>query len=388
MIKIENKENCNGCHACFAACSQKCITMLADKEGFLYPQVNAQECIRCGKCKAVCPSLTLRESRKEEKSDAYAVINRHEGVRERSSSGGVFYALASTIIKKNGVVFGATFDERKQVAHTFIDDEKDIWRLMGSKYAQSKIGDTYLQVRSFVQAEREVLFVGTPCQIAGLKAFLGREYESLLCVDIVCHGVPSPKLWDKYIRHQEKKYGAKAKKIFFRDKATGWRAYSMKIEFENGEIYQRPHEDDAFMRLFLSDVCLRPSCHNCQHKGIHRIADITLADCWGAERILGEQDDDKGISLVLTHTDKGQQALENVLSACKAKEIDINKASKENPSMIKVTVPHKDRTQFFEEFEGISFRKATKKYAPYQRSMKERLAIILKKIGIWKLIRK
>ena len=224
MIKIENKENCSGCHACFAACPRKCITMLADEEGFFYPQVNTQECISCGKCKAVCPILTSQKEIREEKPDAYAVINRQEGVREKSSSGGVFYALASTIIEKNGVVFGAAFDGRNQVVHTFIDKEKDIWRLMGSKYVQSKIGDTYLQIKSFVQAERVVLFVGTPCQIAGLKAFLGREYENLLCVDIVCHGVPSPKLWDKYVKYQEKRYGGKAERIFFRDKATGWRA--------------------------------------------------------------------------------------------------------------------------------------------------------------------
>ncbi len=388
MIDIQNKEKCSGCHACFSVCPKKCITMIADEEGFLYPQVNTQECIHCGKCKAVCPILTSPKESQEERPPAYAVINQQEGVREKSSSGGVFYALASATVEKNGIVFGASFDEKGQVVHTFIDNEKDIWRLMGSKYVQSKIGDTYLQVKSFVQAEREVAFVGTPCQIAGLKAFLGREYENLLCVDIVCHGVPSPKLWNKYIKYQEKKYGARARWIFFRDKATGWRAYSMKIEFENGRIYQAPHEDDAFMRLFLSDVCLRPSCYHCKHKGVNRIADITLADCWGAERVLGELDDDKGISLVLAHTSKGKQTLDLALKDCKRREVDINKAIKENPSMIRAIVPHKGRTQFFEELEGISFRKAMKKYAPYQRSMKERLAIFLKKIGVWKLIKK
>ena len=388
MIDIQHKEICSGCHACFAVCPQKCITMIADKEGFLYPQVDAQECIHCGKCKLVCPGLNIKEAGRAEKTVAYAAINEKEGIREKSSSGGVFYALACATVKKNGVVFGASFDKNGQVVHTFIDSEKDIGKLMGSKYTQSNIDETFLHAKAFLQAGREVLFVGTPCQIVGLKAFLGREYETLFCVDIVCHGVPSPKLWGKYLQHQEKEYGEKAEKIFFRDKSTGWRAYSVKIEFKNGKIYQKPHEDDAFMRLFLSDVCLRPSCHSCKYKGVSRTSDITLADCWGAERLLEEFDDDKGISLVLVHTSKGMNALDYALKECKRCEVDINKAVKENPSIIRATMPHKDRTQFFAELETISFRKAMKKYAPYQWNMKERLAFILKKTGIWKLIRK
>ncbi|MBE5739541.1 MAG: 4Fe-4S dicluster domain-containing protein [Clostridiales bacterium] len=388
MIDIQEKEKCSGCHACLSVCPKNCITMMADAEGFLYPHVNEEACLRCGKCTVVCPILNAKLSTEAKKPKAYAAINRQEQVRRTSSSGGVFFALAIVTIQKGGVVFGACIDDNRQVVHTFIENEADIGKLMGSKYVQSTVGQTYLQAKQFLSMGREVLFVGTPCQIGGLRAFLGKEYPNLCCVDIVCHGVPSPKVWDKYVRYQEKKYGAVAQRISFRDKCTGWRAYSMKMEFSNGEIYQKLHEDDAYMRLFLSDVCLRPSCHDCHFKGLNRNSDITLADCWGAERVLNQEDDDKGISLILIHSDKGMRAFAEIEKDCDKQEVDIDKAIRENPSAIKSTVPHKKRISFFAEIEKISLSKATKKYAPYQRSMKENLAKLLKKIGVWKLIKK
>lgn len=385
MINIQKK--CNGCHACYSACPKKCIKMVADSEGFLYPQVDSKECINCGKCINVCPILSSEKPNLTQ-PNAYAIVNKRDDVLKRSSSGGVFYALATATIEKNGVVFGATFNKDGQVEHSFIDNEHDVWKMMGSKYAQSKIGNSFILAKDSLDNGREVLFVGTPCQIGGLRAFLGKEYENLLCVDIICHGVPSPKLWNKYVEYQENKHASKAVQISFRDKSTSWRAYSMNMIFENGKVYQKPHEEDAYMRLFLSNVCLRPSCHDCYFKGVNRLSDITLADCWGVERVLGEKDDDKGVSLTLTHTKKGENALQSLFNSCQIRKVDLDKAIKENPSAIRSAIPHKDREEFFAKMDKSPVSKSAKKYAPYKIGLKERLARLLKKIGIWKLIKK
>lgn len=355
---------------------------------FLYPYVDESVCVHCGKRVAVCPNLSKKEKSLEKETRAYAIVNSQEEIRRNSSSGGVFYALAEDVLKHGGVVFGASFNAHKQLRHTFVERIEDLPKLMGSKYVQSEIGNTFLQAKDFLSNGRKVFFVGTPCQIAGLKSFLGKSYEHLLCADIVCHGVPSPMLWAKYKQVQERKYGGEIEKISFRDKSTGWRAYSMRLKFSNGKVYQKPHEEDVYMRLFLSDACLRPSCHSCLNKGIHRFSDLTLADCWGAERILGETDEDKGISLVLVHTDKGEVAIKDVSQSLQTREVNVQLAIKENPSAVKATKPHEKRGDFFAEIDKISFKKAVKKYAPLQRSCKEKVAIFLRKIGIWGILKK
>ena len=373
MIHIQNKNKCNGCHACALACPQKCIEMQADKEGFLYPYVDESICIHCGRCVAICPNLSVKEPLLSA-AKAYAIINQRAEIREKSSSGGVFYALAEEILRQNGAVFGASFDEENHLRHTFVETIDKLPALMGSKYIQSEVRKSYVQVKKFLQNERRVLFVGTPCQIAGLQAFLGKTYEALLCVDIVCHGVPSPKLWEKYLASQEKKYGGRLEKISFRDKSTGWRAYSVKMQFANGKVYQKMHEEDEYMRLFLSNICLRPSCYACQHKGINRRSDLTLADCWGAERILNEVDDDRGISFVLAHTAKGIDAIQAISKMCQLKVISMQCAINENPSAVQSATMNMQRDVFFNEMEKISIKKAAKKYAPTQYNIKEKAA--------------
>ena len=220
MIKIENKTECMGCHACFNKCPKQAIEMVEDEKGFKYPKVNKEKCIECGLCEKVCPIINNRKILNEPK--AYAIINKKDEIREKSSSGGIFTLLAEYVIKNGGVVFGAAFDENWNVKHYYVEDIQDINIFRGSKYMQSIIGNTYKQAEEFLKDDRIVLFTGTPCQIEGLKAYLGKEYDKLYTQDIICHGVPSPKVHNIYLEYLKKKFKAnKIENISHRDKEVG-----------------------------------------------------------------------------------------------------------------------------------------------------------------------
>ena len=279
MIIIDDKTKCSGCHACANACPKNCISMVSDEEGFWYPQVNKEKCIDCGLCEKVCPIIHKWQSDDSLTTTAMAAINLNEEIRLKSSSGGIFTLIAEKIIDQGGVVFGAAFsDDFKSVQHICVDNIADLDKLRGSKYVQSKIGDTYKQAKEYLDSGRKVLFSGTPCQIGGLYSYLRKPYENLLTQDIICHGVPSPMVWEKYVEEHERKISSKANKVTFRNKKNGWKAYSVFIGFENRKQYLKEHSADMYIKAFLSDICLRPSCFDCQFKGIKRHADITLTD--------------------------------------------------------------------------------------------------------------
>lgn len=245
MINIEDKKECCGCSACVQRCPKQCIVMKEDEEGFLYPVVDKEVCIDCGLCEQVCPVLRQREER--EPLEVYAAFNKNEEVRMQSSSGGIFTALAEPIIKEGGVVFGARFNEDWEVVHDYVETVEGLSAFRGSKYVQSRIGCTFSQAEQFLKQGRKVLFSGTPCQIAGLKLFLRKEYENLLSVDFICHGVPSPGVWRQYLNEFIVYQGNKKKisffpskpiilnsirdisRIEFRNKRLGWKKYSFAL---------------------------------------------------------------------------------------------------------------------------------------------------------------
>lgn len=223
MIKIKNKAACCGCKACAAVCPKKCIKMVTDREGFWYPEVDQSACINCGKCERVCPVLN-RKKRQPRKfgRKAYAAINTDPEIRFQSSSGGIFTAIAEAIIDRGGVVFGAAFDKEFAVRQVFAETKEDLAAFRGSKYVQSDMGDAYSSVLRFLQSGRIVLFSGTPCQIGALKSFLGKEYPNLITVDLICHGVPSPMVWEKYVRHRRSlDSDSQLRTVQFRDKERG-----------------------------------------------------------------------------------------------------------------------------------------------------------------------
>ncbi len=313
MIKITDKVNCCGCNACVQCCPKQCITMYQDEEGFDYPVVNSDECIACGLCEKVCPVLNSGESKKPLK--IYAAKNRNEEIRLKSSSGGVFTVLAEDVIRRRGVVFGVAFDKDWNVYHTYTENMDGLAAFRGSKYVQSKVGSSYKQVRSFLKDGRDVLFTGTSCQIAGLKRFLIKDYPNLLTVEILCHGVPSPKVWQRYLAEKKAQYECKdICQVSFRDKRKGWAQFHLVIDFKNKTQYIASFDEDAYLKGFLSNLCLRPSCYSCKCKNGRSNSDLIIADYWNINEALPDYNDNKGVSLVLVNSSKGLSIM-NGLSA-------------------------------------------------------------------------
>ncbi|MEW9094149.1 MAG: Coenzyme F420 hydrogenase/dehydrogenase, beta subunit C-terminal domain [Clostridiaceae bacterium] len=360
MIIINDKKDCMGCHACSNICPQTCISMENDSEGFWYPKVDYQKCIKCKLCVKVCPIINKITVKNEPK--AYASINKDEFIRQESSSGGIFTLVAETIIDNGGAVFGASFDKEFSVFHSYVETKEELEKFRGSKYVQSRIGSAYNETKEFLDQGRNVLFTGTPCQIGGLKSYLQKDYDNLFCMDIICHGVPSPKAWQKYISYQENNAGSSIRRIAFRCKNEGWKRYSISLSFNNDMEYLESHKKDLYMKAFLKNVCLRPSCYACNFKTLHRQSDITLADFWGVQNVLPDMDDDKGTSLIFVNSVSGQYMLEHIKDRILYKEVDIERAILYNPSAIKSVEHNLKRESFFKELEQISFEELVEKY--------------------------
>lgn len=390
--EIKNKKDCMGCHGCSNICPQSCISMKSDEEGFWYPIVNYDECIKCGLCIKVCPIINKVSVQNNPK--AYACINKDLSVRLESSSGGIFSLVAEQILDNDGVVFGVGFDEKYRAIHSYIENKKDIGKFRGSKYVQSKIGNTYKEVKDFLEQGRNVLFTGTPCQIGGLKSYLGKSYDNLFCLDNICHGVPSPKLWDKYVSYREKEADSKCQRVEFRSKDEGWKRFSVSFIFKNDTGYRQTLDKDLYMKAFLRDVCLRPSCYACDFKSLHRESDITLADFWGIQNILPQIDDDKGTSLIFVNSDSGHSMLDKIKDKIICKEVEINEAVKYNSAAIKSVGYNPKREQFFDDLDSTSFDQLVKRYCSdgmgvvIKRKVKSVIYNVLRKDGILPIVKK
>lgn len=353
MISITDKHRCCGCGACAQACPKGCITMRADGEGFLYPSADASLCVGCGLCERVCPYGVEREAAAP--VDVLAVKNRDDGDRLASSSGGVFIALARRTLARGGVVFGAVFDDEWQVVHAKAETVDELRPMMGSKYVQSRIGGAYAAAARLLNGGRRVMFVGTPCQAAGLRSFLRKEYDNLLAVEIMCHGVPSPDVWRRYLKENFTDRGAtEITYVNFRDKRKeGWSRYNVVIRGRSAgrerELSARVYVDDPYMRGFMADAYLRPSCHQCPFKHGASRADLTIADYWGVGHAMPDFTDDKGVSLVIVNTGKGREALG-------ALDADVHKTGLEGEERynggVNTAAPESSRRSKF--FDGIA----------------------------------
>lgn len=345
MIQITNKNHCCGCSACAQICPKQCIAMMPDSEGFCYPKINETICVKCGLCEKVCPML--KSQNMQGQVHAWAAYCKEDKIRLASSSGGIFSLLAEEILEEGGVVFGAAFDGQMMVHHVAVESVRDLERLRGSKYLQSRIENSYADVKAYLAADRKVLFSGTACQIAGLLYFLGRPYEKLWTVDVLCHGVPTPTLWKNYLSEQNRAFKMPVGQISFRDKSQGWKKYQVAWKVEGGEIYRQPASRNPYMRLFLSNICLRPSCYDCHFKGFPRVSDLTLGDCWGVEQHSPEMDDDKGTSVVIVNTEKGNTLREKIAGRCVWKEEKLDVLLPPTADSRKSVQPHPNRRRFF-----------------------------------------
>ena len=383
MVVITNKQDCCGCHACASVCARHSITMQEDNEGFLYPVVDTSTCTNCGLCEKVCP--VIHQSAPVAPQATYIAINRDEEIRLQSSSGGIFTLLAEQVIAEGGVVFGARFDEDWSVIHAWTDTVDGLAAFRGSKYVQSRIGDTYSEARAFLQQGRKVLFSGTPCQIAGLKKFLRKEYNNLLTVDFICHGVPSPGVWQRYLSELREELRAERgvgkntvpssmdelpviTGISFRDKTNGWKKFGFRLRYAASKAalnsvsssankvekeLLHPFPQNPFMRGFLADVYLRPSCYACSAKSGKSGSDITIADAWGIDCFAVEHDDDKGACYVLENTSKGVSYMN--LFSFEQHDVGIDVIKRYNPSYASSVKPHAKRTKFFRFFAKSKF---------------------------------
>lgn len=385
MIQIEKKVECSGCHACYSVCPTNCIIMENDREGFFYPKVLKDNCINCGLCEKVCPILnkktTNNDTVKLTYPKAYACYNLDDRVRKNSSSGGLFFLLASQIIQRGGIVYGAAFNKEMEVCHIGIEKIEELHSLQGAKYVQSRIGDVFVKIKDQLNEGRLVYFSGTPCQIDGLLFSLRRKYDNLFCQDLICHGVPSPQIWKRYLDYKNKDFRSQPTKINFRDKKNGWKAYDLCINYDK-EIYRCDHWHDPYMKAFLGNYSLRPSCYDCQSKSLYRSSDITLADFWGIENMEPFLDDDKGTSLVFINTKKGENLFASILEKIIKREVDVLNAVQYNPSAYKSVQWTQERETFMKEIFVGDFRKVVGQYTKekwYSKIVK-RIKLIINKI--------
>lgn len=378
MITIKNKQDCCGCSACVQRCPKQCITMAEDEEGFLYPQVDSSKCVDCHLCEKVCPVINKYEARTP--LNVYAAKNSDDEVRNQSSSGGIFTLLAEQTIKDGGVVFGACWDKEWNVKHDYVENISNLQKFRSSKYLQSVIGDSYLKAEQFLKKGRKVMFTGTPCQIAGLKHFLRKGYHNLLAVEVICHSVPSPGVWQKYLTtrlHTLRWEKSDIRHISFRDKKTGWKTYSFVIENKDGNSFTELSNKNAFMRGFFADLYTRPSCHACPAKQLRSGSDLTLGDFWGIESLMPEIDDDKGVSAIIVNSDKGKQVLHNI--NVELHEVQYDELTTRNPALVKSFPKTPKRTEFFKE-DGLSFEEKVKRLAKKPFSIKTLAYRIVRKV--------
>lgn len=389
MIQINNKYNCCGCEACVQICPAKCLTLSEDSEGFWYPVAEKDKCIDCKLCEKVCPILNRPYVHKPGK--VYAIKNVDEKTRINSSSGGLFIILSRYVISLGGVVFGARFNELGNVVHDYAESEDRLILFVGSKYVQSRIGDSFTKCRFFLQDGKWVLFSGTPCQITALKNFLGKEYDKLITVDLICHGVPSPKVWQRYLyefveecetNHRNSKFKGNyplenlssnfldnktnITGISFKNKSYGWRNYSLALTYhenkDNGlekKVYLPKKEcDNPYMCAFLSDWISRPSCYRCVFKGGVNKSDMTIGDFWGVEFQMPFFDDDKGVSLLIINNKKGGAFFDAIdKTSYIIGNVCLENAMKDNPSYYYPVNEPESRKEFFHLFvEGMSVK--------------------------------
>lgn len=359
--KIGNR--CTGCEACANICPKGCIAMVEGAEGFLFPRIDSAKCIGCDLCEKACPVLSpIPIHKTAEDVNVYALIHQDEEIRSHSSSGGAFSAIAEYVLEQGGVVFGAAFDENFDVRHICVDDPADMHKLRGSKYVQSRIGDTYQQAKEKLQQGRLVFFTGTACQTSGLLGYLGRDYDNLITQDLICHGVPSPLAWRKYIELYQQRAKSNVEHIFFRDKKYGWHNWHVHFRFRNGDDYWQDQQGDMMVSAFLTGSCSRKSCYDCPFKQKYRLADFTLADYWGIEKIAPELDDDKGISSVYANSPKARKILDAISDRVFLREMDLETAVAHNLAMVESEQLKRDRDGFLRDLRRRPFDMVYGKY--------------------------
>ncbi len=386
MINITNKFDCCGCNACGDICPTDAITFPIDIEGFWYPKVNLDKCINCGLCEKTCPNIhisTLKKNDYDRPAKVVAAINKNLAVRWDSTSGGAFSALAQEMYNRGGYVSGAVYTEDFHVKNFISNNPEDLTELRSSKYLESYAKGLYKEIKSLLKKGEKGLACGTPCQMAGLRAFLGKDYDNLIIVDFICRGVNSPKVYRSYLDSLEKQYGSKVVKVKAKNKELGWRNLTRKVTFENGESYYGVLMEDDFRRGYHTNVYCRPSCYECVFKGFPRMSDITLADFWGIEKYNKNLDNNIGTSLIILNSKKGERYFDEVKDRFEYSFLPIESSFKGNIALHKpIEQPTINRESFFKDLDENNFDFVVNKYFPKNqvnsKSLKQKIKSIIK----------
>lgn len=371
MISITDKKKCCGCNACGDICSHRAIAFKTDVEGFGYPEVNPLKCVECGICESVCPMLNKRHAN-HKAPKVYGAYSNDESIRLDSTSGGVFSELANYFFQDGGLVCGAIYNEDHSVSHIVTSHRELLPQIRSSKYLQSDVSGIYKQILSELRAGHKVLFCGAPCQVHALKNFVGEKHQKgLTTIDFICRGVNSPKVWLKYIEMLEKKYGSKAVEIKAKNKKWGWHRFSMRVNFENGDEYCKDRYTDLFFVGYLqSGNFCRPSCYECQFKGFPQASDISLADFWGIENLDKTMDQDKGTSMVLLNTEKGEKLFEAIKDRLTCKQYSMEVLAMKQEANTSLSAATDNRDAFFSALDKMPFDKVAEQYFPKRREPK------------------
>lgn len=374
----ESKYDCCGCSACYVVCPVNAISMIADDEGFKYPRIDQAVCVNCKKCEVICPLRSMNNN--SNPKHIFAAKNKDESVRKKSTSGGIFSLLADYVELQNGVIYGAGFDEKYRVKHMRAESVAEWKKFCGSKYVQSDVNDTFLLVRKDLNNGKTVLFSGTPCQIDGLKKYLKSmtvSYDNLITCDIVCHGTPSPKVWEDYLKYLTRRTNRRIGFVSFRDKEEyGWHNSTLTIkDKKNQVILLETKKNNFFFQLFSNHEILRPSCHKCKYASFYRPGDITLGDFWGIEKNFAQFDDDKGVSLVMVNSEKGVEIWKQIQNGS-----EYFKVLKEQCVQPNLSAPSKESTSrenFWRWYNKYGFKRIGQRMGYIPVNMAEKLLIFI-----------
>lgn len=372
MIQITDKTKCMGCSVCYNTCPVHAITMEPDEESFLYPHVDKTKCTECGLCEKKCPIHHPVRTERMGVPTVYAGWSRNENIRMQSTTGGIFYELASAFMEAGGYVCGAVWCDDWSVRHFISNKKEDLKILMGSKYIQSDKGDIYRQIKGLLDSSQKVMICSLPCETTGLYTYLGKDYENLYVLDMLCRGANAPGVLQKFVDVLEKQHKSKAVNVHFKCKQPyGWHRFCTEIRFENGDVYSKDRYNDPFMRCYLEEnCCIRPSCHKCQFKSIGGYGDITIADFWGIEKAHPELDENKGTSMIKINTRKGEEFFAQFAGNIYCKRCSLEDANTgSNPAFSRAISPGKRRDKFFRDYSALPFEKVLKKYVPDKRTV-------------------
>ena len=363
-LSTQNRSQCTGCEACVQICAHNAISMQTDSEGFRYPVIDETKCVECGRCYQNCPAGRT-ELFHDNEQHCFGGYSNDAEVLQKSTSGGAFSEIAKAWCDENYVIFGATQNEQLVVEHTYITDIADLDVLRRSKYSQSRIGTAFCDCKRFLDEGKKVLFSGTPCQIAGLKAYLGgKEYPLLLTIDVVCEGVPSPKYIQSFAAYLEEKHKSKIVSLDYRDKDTDkWDFEVMSVSFQNGKTFKTDRWVNPFWDIWLKHIMSRPSCYECMYTSTNRVSDITLGDLWGVHIFCPElYNDNRGSSLMLCNTEKGLAALENAKEFMTMRELELDTVRNYSAPMRKRIPYNERREEFLSDIDVLPFRALKKKW--------------------------